>query len=109
MPWLTLPVHAYIWTVGEDNCLCAAHLACVNQAVAVVLSQQVRLCQDPQLEHVVADLAPQRKALQHVVVLPLVVVRQTCTVGAPRDAQAVPLLYAVRPEVLQETHKMDDS
>ena len=42
--------------------------------------------------HLVADLAPEGERLQHVVVLPLMAVRQPRAAHTPADRQARPLL-----------------
>ena len=47
--------------------------------------------------HLVADLAPERERLQHVVVLPLVAVRQPRAAHAPADRQARSRLHRARP------------
>ena len=49
------------------------------------------------VQHLVADLAPEGEGLQHVMVLPLVAVREPRPAHAPADRQARSRLSRIRP------------
>lgn len=83
-------------------------LARVHEAVGRIGVEQVGLGHEPELVHVVQDVAPQRHRLQHVLELVRVRVRQACTAAAGHDGQREALVERVRPEVaLQQLDHLD--